>query len=228
MAMHTTLVIAAHPDDEALGAGGAIARWSAEGHAVHLAFLADGIGARNPATAEANEELRQRRAAAKSAADILGAASVHFDDLPDNKLDTVPLLQITQRVEALIHKLRPERVVTHHIGDLNIDHRRVHQAVLTACRPQPGHPVRELLFFEVASSTEWQPPGSGAAFQPNVFIDISETLDRKLAALQAYAQEMRAWPHSRSIEAVGHLARWRGATVGVPAAEAFVLGRSIR
>ena len=228
MVMHTTLVIAAHPDDEALGAGGSIARWSAEGYEVHIAFLADGIGARNPGTDEAVEALSQRRAAAQSAADILGASSVHFDDLPDNQLDTVPLLQITQRVEALIEKVRPGRILTHHIGDLNIDHRRVHQAVLTACRPQPGHPVRELRFFEVASSTEWQPPGSGTAFQPNVFIDITSTLDRKLAALQAYAQEMRAWPHSRSVEAVEHLARWRGATVGVDAAEAFVLGRSIR
>ena len=226
MSTKTVLVLAAHPDDEALGCGGAIARWSDEGRDVHLAFLADGIGARNPDTAGTDDALNDRRAAARSAAEILGASSIQFDDLPDNQLDSVPLLQVTQRVEALIEKICPDRVVTHHIGDLNIDHRRVHQAVLTACRPQPEHPVRELLFFEVASSTEWQVPGSGTPFQPNIFVDISSTLARKLAALRAYERELRAWPHSRSIEAIEHLARWRGASVGVDAAEAFVLGRS--
>jgi LmbE family N-acetylglucosaminyl deacetylase len=115
--------------------------------------------------------------------------------------------------------------LTHHAGDVNIDHQRVHQAVVTACRPQPGHPVRTLLFFEVPSSTEWQPPGSAPAFTPNWFVDISSTLDCKLNALDAYAEELRVWPHPRSLQAVEALARWRGATVGVEAAEAFILGR---
>lgn len=224
----TVLVIAAHPDDEALGCGGSIARWADEGAAVHLAFLADGIGARNPESSEAREALAQRRAAAESAAEILGAASVEFDDLPDNQLDSVSLLQITQRVEALIEAHRPDTVVTHHAGDLNIDHRRVHQAVMTACRPQRGHPVRTMLCFEVASSTEWQPPGSGAPFVPDWFVDISATLPRKLAALDAYVAEMRDWPHPRCREGVEFLARWRGATVGCDAAEAFMLARALR
>ena len=119
-------------------------------------------------------------------------------------------------------------VYSHWIGDVNIDHRRIHEAVVAACRPQPGHPVESLLFFEVASSTEWQTPGSAPAFQPNWFVDISATLDTKLAALAAYQAELRDWPHPRSTRGVEHLARWRGSTVGCEAAEAFVLGRHLR
>ena len=103
----------------------------------------------------------------------------------------------------------------------------MHEAVVTACRPQQGHPVRTLLCFEVPSSTEWQLPGSAPAFTPNWFVDISSTIDRKLAALEAYSAELRPWPHPRSLQGVAHLAHWRGATVGVDAAEAFILGRQL-
>ena len=224
----TTLVIAAHPDDEALGCGGTMARWAKEGINVHLAFLADGVGARGEVDDTEQGALDDRRDAAYRASEIMGAASVHFDDLPDNRLDSVPLLDITQRVEALIERYQPDTVLTHHAGDLNIDHRRVHQAVMTACRPQPGHPVQTILCFEVPSSTEWQVPGGGEPFVPNWFEDITGTLPQKLKALEAYAMEMRDWPHTRSIKAVEHLARWRGATVGVEAAEAFMVARCIR
>ncbi len=221
------LVIAAHPDDEVLGCGGTLIKAAAAGTEIHLAFLADGIGARHPDPAQRQAELDQRRAAARAAADILGAASIHFDDLPDNRLDSVPLLDLTQRVEALIARHRPATLFTHHAGDLNIDHRRTHQAVMTACRPQSGHPVRTLLCFEVPSSTEWQPPGSGTPFTPNWFVDIGATLEGKLSALAAYAAEVRDWPHPRSREGVASLARWRGATVGCQAAEAFMLARQL-
>ena len=221
------LVIAAHPDDEVLGCGGTLLKLARAGAEIHLAFLADGIGARNPDPAQRQAELDQRRAAARAAADILGAASIHFDVLPDNRLDSIPLLDLTQRVEALIARYRPTTLFTHHVGDLNIDHHRTHQAVMTACRPQSGHPVRTLLCFEVPSSTEWQPPGSGTPFTPNWFVDIGATLDGKLAALAAYAAEVRDWPHPRSREGVQYLARWRGATLGCEAAEAFMLARHL-
>lgn len=228
----SVLVIAAHPDDEALGCGGTIARFSAEGREVHLAFLADGVRSRGGQGSKFEhaelDALERRRTAARKAAEVMGAASVSFDNLPDNRLDSIPLLEIAQRVEALIAQYRPSVVLTHHAGDLNIDHRRVHQAVNTGCRPQRGHPVRTLLAFEVPSSTEWQPPGSGSAFEPNWFVDIRDTLATKRAALLAYQEEMRPWPHPRSLEAVEHLARWRGATVGCEAAEAFVLLRQLR
>ena len=141
------LVFAAHPDDEALGCGGTISRWASESVSVHLAFLADGVGARTQTAGTDQTAYQERREAARRAGAILGAASVHFDDLPDNRLDSVPMLDITQRVESLIERYQPDTVLTHHSGDLNIDHRRVHQAVMTGCRPQPGHPVRTILCF---------------------------------------------------------------------------------
>lgn len=224
----SVLIVAAHPDDEVLGCGGTMARLAADGCDVHVAFLADGIGSRDSEHPVDKEKLQQRRVAARKAAEILGVASVSFDDLPDNRLDTVPLLELVQRVELLVSQHQPNTVFTHFSGDLNVDHRQVYRAVVTACRPQTGHPVHELLCFEVASSTEWQPPGHGKSFNPNLFINIGDTLERKLAALDAYASEMRAWPHPRSQRALESLARWRGATVGCEAAEAFVLERCLR
>jgi LmbE family N-acetylglucosaminyl deacetylase len=221
------LILAAHPDDEVLGCGGTIAKLADEGAAVHVAFLADGVFSRASEEQAQQRELASRRAAAQKSCDILGVKSVSFGDLPDNRMDTIPLLEITQAVEALIIKHQPQIIFTHHAGDVNIDHRRLHNAVATACRPQRGHPVKTLLCFEVPSSTEWQLPGSAPAFTPNWFVDISVTLGRKLAALEAYAEELRAWPHPRSRQGVKHLAHWRGATVGVDAAEAFMLGRQL-
>lgn len=221
------LILAAHPDDEVLGCGGTIAKLADEGSIVHVAFLADGVFSRVGAQTVQQLELKSRRAAAHNACDILGVKSVSFGDFPDNRMDTSPLLDIIQAVETLIAKHQPETVFTHHAGDVNIDHRRLHEAVVTACRPQNGHSVKTLLCFEVPSSTEWQLPGSAPAFTPNWFVDISVTLVRKLAALEAYAEEMRAWPHPRSRQGVDHLAHWRGATVGVDAAEAFILGRQL-
>lgn len=221
------LIIAAHPDDEVLGCGGTIAKLADEGSTIHVAFLSDGVFSRIDDHADQQQELRTRRAAAQKACDILGVKSVSFGEFPDNRMDTVALLDITKALEELIAMHQPEVVFTHHAGDVNIDHRRMHAAVVTACRPQRGHSVKTLLCFEVPSSTEWQLPGSAPVFAPNWFVDISNTIERKLAALDAYAAELRAWPHPRSRQGVEHLARWRGATVGVDAAEAFVLGRQL-
>jgi LmbE family N-acetylglucosaminyl deacetylase len=221
------LIFAAHPDDEVLGCGGTIAKLADEGAIIHVAFLADGVFSRAVDQVRMQEELRIRRAAAQKACDILGVKSVSFGDFPDNRMDTVALLDITKALEELIAVHQPEVVFTHHAGDVNIDHRRMHEAAVTACRPQRGNPVKTLLCFEVPSSTEWQLPGSAPVFAPNWFVDISGALDRKFAALDAYAAELRDWPHPRSRQGVEHLARWRGATVGVDAAEAFMLGRQL-
>jgi N-acetylglucosamine malate deacetylase 1 len=192
---------------------------------VHVAFLADGVSSRPGHESDHVQVLATRRAAAATACRILGAQLPIFHDLPDNQLDTIPLLRITKIIEDLILNYEPDTVFTHHGGDLNIDHRRVHQAVVTACRPQPDHAVSTIFFFEVPSSTEWQAPGGGHGFEPNWFEDISSTLEKKLSALDAYAEELRAWPHPRSRNGIEALARWRGATAGVGAAEAFILGR---
>jgi len=221
------LILAAHPDDEVLGCGGTIAKLAQQGATIHVAFLADGVFSRSCDPAAQQAELASRRIAAQKACDILGVKSVSFGDFPDNRMDTIALLDIIKPIEASVTKFQADTVFTHHAGDVNIDHRRIHEAVSVACRPQCGHSVKTLLCFEVPSSTEWQLSGSAPTFTPNWFVDISDTLDRKLAALEAYAAELRPWPHPRSRQGVEHLARWRGATVGVDAAEAFILGRQL-
>ena len=227
--MARVLVVAAHPDDEVLGCGGTIARHADAGDQVHVLIVAEGATSRQQQRdrSQVSGELSDLEIAAQQAGSILGAQGVELLDLPDNRLDSLDRLDLIKQVEERIARHQPEVVYVHHAGDVNVDHRRLHEAVVTACRPTPGHPVRRLLSFEVASSSEWQPPGSAPAFQPNWFVDISDQWQRKREALVAYASEMRPWPHARSLEALEHLVRWRGAQVGVEAAEAFCLLRQL-
>jgi LmbE family N-acetylglucosaminyl deacetylase len=224
------LVVAAHPDDEVLGCGGTISRMAGEGRSVHVLLMADGETSRTSRSRKKipSHRLAVRNSAAEAACKILGCATVEMLSLPDNRLDGLELLDVVRRIETSVLRYQPLTVLTHHAGDVNIDHRVVHDAVIAACRPQPGHSVKELLFFEVPSSTEWRPPGSAEPFNPNWFVDISTTLDKKLEALKAYKSELKEFPHPRSLKAVEALALWRGATVGVDAAEAYILGRKIQ
>ncbi len=219
---HSVLVVAAHPDDEVLGAGGTLARHGNNGDEVRVIFLADGVGAGGTLS---QEELTTRKGSARMAADLLGLASLHFLDRPDNRLDTVPLLDIVQEIEARMEEVRPATVYTHHGGDLNVDHRIAHQATLTACRPLPGASIKAIYAFEVPSSSEWSSPQIGGAFEPRRLVEID--IDLKLQALNCYDQELRKFPHPRSAEAVAALARWRGASAGLEAAEAFDVVREI-
>jgi N-acetylglucosamine malate deacetylase 1 len=219
------LVVAAHPDDEVLGCGGTIARHVAKGDEVSLLILTDGVGARavDGEWVRLSCDRKQRSTAlSRSAAILLGAGNVRQATLPDNQLDTVPLLRVVQLVDDSVGA--SDVVYTHHAGDLNIDHQITHQAVMTACRPMPGSTVKAIYAFEVPSSTEW---ASDQSFRPSYFVDISSTLDKKMEALKAYDEEMRDFPHPRSYEAVEALAKWRGASVGLQAAEAFMTLRRI-
>jgi LmbE family N-acetylglucosaminyl deacetylase len=218
-------VIVAHPDDEVLGCGGTIRRHTLAGDEVWTIILADGETSRDGAGEKA---VADREAAMRAAAEVLGVQHYATHRLPDNRLDTVPLLDLIKLVERHIGDIAPAAVYTHHAGDLNVDHRCVHQAVMTACRPRAGRAVTRLLCFETPSSTEWQSAPAEPPFVPNWFVDISDVLEAKMKALQAYGREMKPWPHPRSYEGVEHLARWRGATIGCAAAEAFMLGREIR
>ena len=224
----SVLVIAAHPDDEILGCGGTIARHIKNGAMVSVLIMADGITSREKSSTELlAKEIGERQECANLANRILGVNDLTLLSYPDNRMDRAVLLDVVKDVEKKLDQLKPSIVYTHHAGDVNIDHYIVHEAAIVACRPQPDHCVRELLFFETPSSTEWRPAASRSSFEPNWFIDISETLDLKLKALQAYDSELRQFPHPRSLSAVEHLARWRGASVGLEAAEAFELGRCI-
>jgi LmbE family N-acetylglucosaminyl deacetylase len=215
------LVVAAHADDEALGCGGAMARHSDNGDTVDVVFAADGV------TGRGDEKLDERHASALRACSILGASKPVFLDFPDQKLDTLSFLQIVQAIEPLIERIGPTIIYTHHGGDLNLDHRIVHQAVLTALRPMPSSIYKAIYAFEVPSSTEWASSAIGEGFRPDHFVGIATTMDRKMEALHAYGQEMRDFPHSRSYDAVRALAVVRGSSVGLPSAEGFVTLRSI-
>lgn len=224
------LVVAAHPDDELLGCGGTLARHTLEGDAVHILIMAEGLVARQNVsnTARQSDALEGLRSCARMAAATLKCHEPEFLGLPDNQLDSVPLLDIVKPIEEVISRLEPAIIYTHHGGDLNVDHRLVCQAVLTACRPLPGAGIRRILTYETVSSTEWAGPVSASVFAPNYFVDISRTLPQKLDALTHYSSEMRDFPHPRSLEGITHLARLRGAQCGFQAAEAFVLVREIR
>ena len=223
------LFVAAHPDDEVLGCGGTIARHADAGDQVQVLIVAEGATSRQLQRNrnQATGELSALAQAAQRAGAILGSQGVELLDLPDNRLDSLDRLDLIKQIEQRIARHQPQVVYVHHAGDVNVDHRLLHEAVVTACRPTPRQPVQRLLSFEVASSTEWQPPGSAPPFQPNWFVDISAQWPRKREDLAAYASEMRPWPHARSLEALEHLARWRGAQVGVEAAEAFCLLRQL-
>jgi LmbE family N-acetylglucosaminyl deacetylase len=225
----TVLVVAAHPDDEVLGAGATIAQHAAAGEAVHIVIMAEGITARSdgrdPADVAALERLH---ATARQVGAGLGAKSVELLGLPDNRLDSMPLLDVIKRVETAIAAVAPDVVYTHHPGDLNVDHRITFQAVLTALRPMRGRKVRELLSFEVPSSTEWAFQRIEPVFRPSVFRDVGATLAKKVQAMALYEGEARPFPHPRSGEALEHIARRWGSVVGFDAAEAFELIWSLR
>ncbi len=222
----TVLVVAAHPDDETLGAGGSIARWTAEGREVAWLVLGEGSTSRSagddPAAAAAAE---RQRSDCRAAAEVLGVTDVSFAGLPDQRFDRLDLVDVVALVQAEVDRVQPTVVVSHHRGDLNRDHRITAEAVLVATRPVGSTSVRTVLAFEVLSSTEWAFDPS-TAFNPNLFVDVTAHLEAKVAALASYSGEVRELPHPRSEEAVRALARLRGSTTGVEAAEAFQIVRS--
>lgn len=217
------LVVVAHSDDEALGCGATIARHVFQGDNVSVISMTDGVGARDSGDAE----VLSRREAAKKSSQVLGFEWVAKGRFPDNALDSVPLIDLIKFIEAVKKERKPSLVYTHSSADLNIDHRRVCEAVLTAFRPQPDEVCQEVRCFETASATDYGHNSGACAFCPNLFINIEPFWVKKVAALEAYHLEMRAVPHSRSIEGLEVLAKLRGFQNGIPMAEAFEVLRKI-
>jgi N-acetylglucosamine malate deacetylase 1 len=219
------LVVAAHPDDETLGAGGTIARHAAAGDEVWVCLLSEGASSRHG-------EVELQKSCAERACEVLGVHKVVFLDLPDQRLDTYSLLDIIRPIESCLEALQPQVVYTHFMEDVNQDHRIAFRATLVATRPVGGHSVTQVLCFETPSSTEWAAPFPGSVFAPNVFVDITETLPTKLEAMSRYADthvsEVRPFPHPRSLEALEVYAKRHGVKVGVDAAEPFMLVRETR
>jgi LmbE family N-acetylglucosaminyl deacetylase len=217
------LVLAAHPDDEVLGCGGTIARWAAEGHRVTVAILGEGVASRHlSGTPEAAAEIAELVQTSRAAGRILGTDDVRHCGLPDNRFDSLDLLDIVKTIEEIGRDVKPEVVYTQHGGDLNVDHAITFRAALTAFRPIPRTGVSALYAFEVASSTEWAFGKFAPAFVPDTFVDIGGSLELKLKAMRAYAGEVREFPHPRSIRAMRTQCEDRGARVGIAAAEAFM------
>jgi LmbE family N-acetylglucosaminyl deacetylase len=222
MAATRIAVIGAHPDDELLGAGGTLARHVRAGDEAHAIVVADGAGSRYP------DELVQRlQKQAARAAELIGFASLCFLAMPDQRLDSVPLIELTQHLEAVLDEIGPEIVYTHFPEDVNTDHGIVARAAWTACRPYRRPQVRRFAVFETPSSTEWAWPLDGAQQQPNLFVDVTETLDIKIAAMECYETELRDYPHPRSSRALRERAAHWGSQVGRLAAEPFRVLRDL-
>jgi LmbE family N-acetylglucosaminyl deacetylase len=179
------LIVAAHPDDELLGCGGTIARLSREGHSVFVAILGEGVTSRFERRDQADRKLIQAlQDSIRKVGQMLGVKDLTFYQLPDNRFDTVPLLDIIKPIETLIMDLKPQVVYTHHGGDLNIDHAIINRAVLIATRPPAASTVKTVYAFEVVSSSEWTFQSLNPVFRPNTFIDVSETLETKIEAMK--------------------------------------------
>lgn len=225
------LVVAAHPDDEILGCAGTVANYSRMGSTVDIIFLTSGVTSRFSAgDPDAQLNLARIRENAILANEILGISeqNLHFLEFEDQALDTVPISQIIEKLRKIIEGMNIQIVLTHHWGDYNKDHRIAFEATLyaTRCAPFEASP-KELLTFEVLSSTE-RSFGSLGAFIPNTYMDISGTIDLKIAAMSEYKSELHEFPHPRSLVGIRNLAALRGSEVGLAEVEAFHLVRTIK
>ena len=231
------LVIVAHPDDEVLGMGGTLAKHSSNGDKIHVVYLTSGITSRrtsgyvNKSEYETNEkdknlmkkEIDKLKSNSLKSCKILGVKTSIFYNLPDNELDTVPRLKIIKIIEKEILKIKPDVIYTNHYGDLNIDHRLVYESCLTACRPIKNNNPK-LIAFGVISSMEWNFPNS---FNPNYFVNISKNIKAKIRAMQCYKNEIKKFPHPRSIEGIEITAKKWGSVCGKNYAEAFEIIRIV-
>lgn len=218
--MQKVLVIAAHPDDQILGGGATFWKHVLSGDEIHCLILGEGMTSRQGK----DDDLIFFGECTKKANEIIGFKETYWHKLPDNKFDSIPLLDITQTVEVFMKTIEPDIVYTHHFGDLNIDHKLTFQAVMTACRPGCST-AREIYCFETPSSTEWAFDGN---FKPNVFVEVDEIeLGRKFGALKCYGTEIREFPHPRSIRGLRARAEYWGQVAGVEYAEAFELVRKV-
>lgn len=217
---NTVLVIGAHPDDEVLGTGGTIAKHTAAGDKVHILILTEGT------TQQYEDEsiIEQKRKEANQCANLLGATTVHFGDLPDMRLDGVPHVEINGAIEQVCDEISPDIVYTHSRREVNRDHIEVHDSTLVAARPGSG--ISTVLAYETPSSTDFSTTADG--FDPDLYVDIEDHIDSKIDAFEQYNTEIREYPHPRSGEALRAIAKSRGTASGTHAAEAFDVLRAYR
>lgn len=218
----STLIVATHPDDDVLGCGGVIARRSREGIDVHVVIVTRGI----PDLFSVSQIEATRSELSKAHA-LLGVSTARYLDFPAPRLDVTPNHQIADALRDCIEDVKPYEVFIPHHGDVHLDHQRTFQASLVAARPVGTAAPRKLMTYEVLSETEWSAPVGLQSFNPNTFVDISNTLQCKLEAMALIKSQLKSFPHPRSLPAIQALAEYRGATVGFAAAEAFTVIRSV-
>jgi LmbE family N-acetylglucosaminyl deacetylase len=219
-----TLVVAAHPDDETLGCGGLIAKLREQGEQVRIIFIAEGSSCRyETLTKQAKDEIDFRTQCAVKAMNILGVSSHRFYNLPCGRLENEPLIDIAKIIEKEILDYEPMTILTHCQNDVHNDHKIIYRAVVQATRPV-GKIVKNLLSFEILSSTEWS---YKEAFKPNMFVDITLIFDTKINAMHCYSTEQPKPPHPRSDQVIKSLAILRGSQSGVEYAEGFEIIRSL-
>ena len=232
------LILAAHPDDEILGMGGTIKKFTKTKNNVKIVIFATGIAARRStnyknstsykADKKTNQKIHQQivslRKDAKNAAKVLGVTDIEFLDFPDNEMDLISNLQITKVIEKIIKNFKPDQVFTHTNFDVNVDHRALYNATLTATRPKKGSKIKKVFAFEIPSSTEWYFP---TQFSPNVFVNIESEIKSKIQALSKYKTELEDFPHPRSKDALESISKKWGSVSGYNNAEAFYLIREL-
>lgn len=221
------LIVAAHPDDEVLGCFGTVSKLIKEGYEAYTLILGEGKTSRldTRKVEENKEQLEILNDEIKKANDIIGIKKCFIYDFPDNRFDSVDLLDIIKVISKIKEEIKPDIIFTHYENDLNIDHKITYQAVITATRPIENESVKEIYSFEILSSTEWQYPIS---FSPDVFFDIQDTMELKLNAMRCYKSELCLYPHPRSLEGIELNAKYNGMRVGKNYVEAFKSVRVIK
>lgn len=226
------LIVAAHPDDELLGLGASMNLLINDFEVkTHVVILGEGITSRAEVrdAEKWSNELEIHRTNIRSAQSAIGYHSVSIYDFPDNRFDTVALLDIIKVIEKEKKSFKPDIIFTHHGGDLNIDHQRTFEAVMTACRPMENETVQSIITFETPSGTEWRASSDPRHFVPNLFISVDKRhIEAKIKGMESYEFEKRLFPHPRSAEALMIQAQRWGVSVGKPYAEAFQIVRSIQ
>ena len=218
------LIIVAHTDDETIGCGGTICKHIEDGYKVFAMSFTDGISSR---LVKSKKLKKARHLSAKQASKFLGFKWIKNLNFPDNQLDKIPILKIIKEIEKIKYKLKPSIVYTHNFSDLNIDHKLIAEATLTAFRPTPDSKLSELRTFEVPSASDYSQIKHRKNFVPNLFVDISKFWKKKNEALKMYKSEIKKKPHSRSFEGIKNLAKLRGNQSGLKIAEAFEIIRKI-
>lgn len=217
--MEKILVITPHPDDEVLGCGGTIAKYSQEGDEVYLCIV---TRAYTPDWSE--EFIKNRQKEVERAKEILGVRKIYFLDYPSLKIDTIPQKELSEAIFKIIKEVNPETLFVPHRGDVRKDHSLTFEASLIASRPI-NSPIIRIISYETLSESEWGNPAE--PFVPNLYVDISKTFKRKIEAMKAYQSELKEFPHPRSLETIEALAKKRGSEAGLLMAEAFKLIREI-